>query len=134
MALKSKIPRKQRNFLRKGKLHLIKHVIKAPLSPQLREKYHTRSMGLRVGDLVKIMKGDYKGQTGKIESIQIKKQIVYISNITIEKANGSKSKVPFKPSNLMILELNMSDKWRNKILERKNAKKSPSKKEVAKHE
>ena len=127
MITKSKSPRKQRKFLRVGSFHILKHVISSHLSPELRKKYGVRSIGVRTGDNVKIMRGDYKGKIGKVERVFIHTRSLYIEGISMEKANGAKSKVPISPSNVMIQDLNLSDKWRKEILQRRGAKKAVNK-------
>lgn len=76
-------------------------------------------MGLRKGDKVKIMHGEFKKQEGKVEIINMKKTRVFISGVEVTKKDGTKRMLGLHPSNLMITELNLDDKFRQKILERK---------------
>lgn len=116
---KSKKPRKQRKFLYKAPLHLRRKMIAAHLSKELREKYKTRSMPLRKGDEVEVMRGEFKKRRGKILKIDTKNYKVYIEGITRKKTDGTERLVPFHPSNLKIINLNLEDKRRIKILERR---------------
>ena len=116
---KSKKPRKQRKFLVEAPLHLRRKMIAAHLSKELREKYKRRSLALRKGDEVEIMRGEFKGKKGKVSRIDTKKYRVYIEGITRKKSTGELVQVPIHPSNLRIVGLNLDDKWRKKILERK---------------
>lgn len=116
---KSKKPRKQRKFLYNAPLHLRRKMISAHLSKELREKYKTRSMPLRKGDEVEVMRGEFKKRKGKVLRIDTKKYKVYIEGITRKKTDGTERLVPFHPSNLKIINLNLEDKRRVKILERK---------------
>ncbi len=116
---KSKKPRKQRKFLYNAPLHLRRKMISAHLSKELREKYKTRSMPLRKGDEVEVMRGEFKKRKGKVLRIDTKKYKVYVEGITRKKTDGTERLVPFHPSNLKIINLNLEDKRRVKILERR---------------
>ena len=76
-------------------------------------------MGLKKGDKVKVLRGQFKKHTGSVERIDLKKTRVYISGIEITKKEGTKTTYPIDPSNLVITELNLDDKKRQKIIERK---------------
>jgi len=88
----------------------------AHLSPELREKYKRRSFPVRVGDKVKIMRGEFKGVEGKVIRVDRERQMVYIENVTIKKADGSSVNRPIHVSNVMITELNLDDPYRKKAL------------------
>ncbi|MGC8993263.1 MAG: 50S ribosomal protein L24 [Candidatus Aenigmatarchaeota archaeon] len=115
---KSKKPRKQRKFLREAPLHIRRKIISAHLSKELREKYKRRSLPLRKGDEVKIMRGEFKGTIGKIVRIDTKNYKVYVDTAKKKRTVGTEYLVPISPSNLMIIKLNLDDKYRMKILER----------------
>jgi len=115
---KSKKPRKQRKFLYNAPLHLRRKMISAHLSKELREKYERRSMPLRKGDEVKVMRGEFKGTVGKVVKIDTKKYKVYVDSVKKRRSVGTEYLVPISPSNLMILKLNLDDKYRMKMLER----------------
>lgn len=112
-------PRKQRKYRHNAPLHIRQKFVNAHLSKELREKYNKRSMSLKKGDSVKILRGQFKNKTGKVDEVNLKKTLVYISGIEIVKKDGTKARCPLNPSNLMIAEINMDDKMRQKNLERK---------------
>ncbi|MEM5882912.1 MAG: 50S ribosomal protein L24 [Candidatus Aenigmatarchaeota archaeon] len=116
---KSKKPRKQRKFLYEAPLHLRRKMISAHLSKELREKYKTRSLTLRKGDEVEVMRGEFKKRKGKVSKIDTKNYKVYIEGITRKRTDGTERQVPIHPSNLRIINLNLEDKRRVKILERR---------------
>ena len=116
--IKSKQQRKQRKYRYNAPLHIKQKFVGAHLSKELHKKYGKRSMNVRKGDSVKIMRGQFKNKTGKIEEVGLKKIRAYVSGIEFVKKDGTKSRYPIHPSNLMITELNLDDKMRNKILER----------------
>jgi len=110
----SKKPRKQRKYARNAPKHVKSKLAGCHLSGDLRKKHGKRSMRVRKGDKVKVMIGTFKGKTGKVERIDTRKQRVFITGIELLKKDGSKTMYPVKPSNLMIQELDLSDKKRIK--------------------
>ncbi len=115
----SKQPRKQKKYLYNAPLHIRNKFISAHLSKELIKKYNRRSLPLKKGDTVKIMVGQFKKRTGKIERIDLKKRKVYITNIQVLKKDGTKTYLSISPSNLLIQELDLEDKERKNILDRK---------------
>jgi len=119
MRTKSKKPKKQRKFLYTASLHLRRKLISAHFSKELIKKYKTRSFSVRKGDEVEIMRGTFKKKKGKISRVDSKKYKVYIEGVTRKRTDGTERQVPIHPSNLRIINLNLGDKRRVKILERK---------------
>jgi large subunit ribosomal protein L24 len=117
-------PSKQRKMLFQAPDHIRYKHFAAPLAPELRKSYGTRSLPVRSGDTVRVMRGDHKGFEGKVARVNRKKFRIYVEGLTREKVDGSTVFVPIHPSKVMITKLNLDDKWRKKILERR-------KKEVA---
>lgn len=115
----SRQPRKQRKFRINAPLHIRHKLVSANLSKELRKKYAKRSFPLKKGDEIKIMRGEFKGKTGKIDSVDLKYLRVAIAGINRTKKDGTKVSVYFAPSNLQIKELNLEDKKRKESLERK---------------
>jgi len=112
-------PRKQRKYRYNAPLHIRHKLVSAHLSLELRKKYGKRSIPLRKGDEVKIMRGEFKGLKGIIERVDLKKLKVYIDTLKTKKSDGSEVLRAIDPSNLMITSLNLDDKMRLKVLERK---------------
>ena len=117
--IKSKQPRKQRKYRSNAPLHVKQKFLHAHLSKELRKKYNKRNVALRKGDSVKVMRGQFKNKTGRVDEVSIKKMQVYVNGIEFVKRDATKSRYPLQPSNLMITELNMDDKIRSKIVVRK---------------
>jgi len=115
----SKQRRKQRKYILNAPLNIKHKFLSAHLSKDLIKKYKKRSLPVRKGDKVKILRGQFKGKEGKIEKISTKKTRVFVSGIEIIKIDGTKTNYSIHPSNLLILELNLDDKIRKQILERK---------------
>lgn len=114
-------PSEQRKALYRAPMHRKHKLVSAHLSKELRDKLGIRSLPVRVGDKVLIMKGDLKGRSGKVVEVDLKHLWVKIEGITRKKADGTEIFVKFRPWNLLILELNTKDSWRRKILERRGA-------------
>ncbi len=108
----SKNPSKQRKYQRNAPLHIKRKFLSAHLSKELRQKYGIRSLPIRKGDVVVVMRGNYKGKKAEVEKVDVKETRVFLKGITRKKADGTNVNVPFHPSNLMIVELNLSDKYR----------------------
>ncbi len=116
MARRSAKPRKQRKSLYNAPLHILPKLMSAHLSPELKEKYGRRSFPIRVGDRVRIMRGEFRGVEGKVTGVDRERQLVHIENVTIKKTDGSTVPRPIHISNLMITELNLDDEYRKRAL------------------
>jgi large subunit ribosomal protein L24 len=112
-------PSKQRKMLFQAPDHIRYKHFAASLAPELRKSYGTRSLPVRSGDTVRVMRGDHKGFEGKVARVDRKKFRIYVEGLTREKVDGSTVFVPIHPSKVMITKLNLDDKWRKKILERR---------------
>jgi large subunit ribosomal protein L24 len=115
--MKSKQPRKQRKARYQAPLHKRQKFMRAHLSKSLREKYGRRTFGVRTGDTVKIMRGEYAGTEGKVERLHLKDCMLAIDGATLFKANGEEVPRPVYPSNVMITKLNLEDEMREQTLE-----------------
>ncbi len=119
----SKLPRKQRKFRYNAPLHLRHKFISVTLSKDLRKKHGIRNIPVRVGDKVKVMKGNYSDSTGKVERVDLRSTKVFVENVQKTKADGTKVFYPLSPSNLMITDLKMDDKRREKMVARQRGAK-----------
>lgn len=124
----SRQPRKQRKFRYNAPLHIRRKMMSVNFSKELRKKYGKRNFPIVKGDDVRIMRGEFKNKTGKIENVNMKKMQISIEGIYRTKKDGTKVGVKFDPSNLQIKELELNDKKRKIALERKST--SELKKEI----
>ena len=106
--------RKQRKYVYNAPNHIRHRLLNSNLSKELREKYSKRSIVIRKGDEVKILRGKFAGKTGKITNLNIKKNYVHIENQLIKKKDGTEVPIKFRPSNLVVLELFKDDDKRFK--------------------
>ena len=89
----------------------------ANLSKELRKKYSKKSVSVRSGDSVKVMRGQFRKKTGKIVNVQRKKHTVHIENLQVPKRDGTQAFFPFHPSNVQVIDLNLDDKRRRQKIE-----------------
>ena len=115
----SKQVRKQRKYRYNAPLHIKQKFVHVHLSKELKKKYNKRNLGLKKGDKVKIVRGQFSKHTGAVDKIDLKKSKVYVVGVEITKKEGSKTTYPIDPSNLIITEINIDDKRRQKIVDRK---------------
>jgi large subunit ribosomal protein L24 len=115
----SKNPKKQRKYRANAPIHIKGKYLTVHLDSKKKKKYFCRNLRVRIGDKVKILRGNFKGQEVKVDSLNVNKAKVYSSKITITKKDNSTTQIPLEPSNLLLVNLNLEDKKRLKILERK---------------
>ena len=107
-------PRKQRKYVYNAPYHIRRRIMSAHLSPELRKQYGKRNVTVRKGDTITILRGSFRKHTGKINSVDPVKMAVFIDGVESSRRDGTKVFIPVNPSNLMITELNKSDKRRLK--------------------
>jgi large subunit ribosomal protein L24 len=112
-------PRTQRRRLFQAPAHVRHQHFAAPLSPELKKKHGTNAVPVRVGDTVRIMRGDRKGVEGKVNRVDRAKYRIFVEGVTRTKVDGSTIPISIHPSKAMITSLDLNDKWRKKTLERK---------------
>ncbi|MGI0087238.1 MAG: 50S ribosomal protein L24 [Nitrosotalea sp.] len=106
-------------------LHLVSKQLAAPLSSELQEKHHQRSARVVEGDSVKVLRGEFKGIEGKVTDVSTVKRGIAIEGIKREKLKGGNVDIYIHPSNVMIITLNLDDKWRQSRLEGQKPKTKP---------
>lgn len=114
----SKQPRKQRKALYNAPLHLRRKIMGVNLSKELQKEYGKRALPIRVGDKVQVVRGEFSGYEGKIESVDSKNYKVTVEGVTLNKPDGSSVFLKIHPSNLKIIDLDLKDDKRYKIIER----------------
>jgi len=87
------------------------------LSDKLRERYGTRSLPVKKGDEVEIMRGAFKGHVDKVAEVDRRHYKVYIEDVTVQKADEAKVPYGVHPSNLRIRKLDLSDPWRKEKIQ-----------------
>jgi large subunit ribosomal protein L24 len=112
-------PSKVRKRFFESPIYVKSKRISSHLSDELRSKYKVRSLRVRKGDVVKIMRGEYKGIEGKVTGIDMKTGRITVEGVSREKIVGGTVPIKIHPSKVMIMSLNLDDKWRKDKLEAK---------------
>ena len=112
--------RKQRKYRYNAPLHVRSSFVNVHLDASLRKELGKRSVRVRKGDTVKVLRGSFKGKSGKVERVVLKYSKVYVTGVDMSKGDGTKKLLPLDPTNLMITGLDKSDKKRFNVKEEKN--------------
>jgi large subunit ribosomal protein L24 len=115
----TKSPGKQRKRLFNAPAHIRHKLMAAPLSAELLAQRGVKALPVRKGDTVRVMRGDHKGFEGKVSKVDLKRYRVTLEGLTREKVDGTTVFVTLHPSKIMIKTLNLDDKLRKAVLERK---------------
>lgn len=110
----SKQPRKQVKFRANAPNHIKRTFMGTTLDKVLRKKYGRRTIEVRKGDEVKVMRGKFKGKQGKVGSVDVKRTRIQIEGIQRVKTGGEKLITWFHPSNIKIIILDNEDARRLK--------------------
>ena len=122
-----KNPGKQRKRLFNAPAHIRHKLMSAPLSHELTASRGAKTLPVRKGDTILIKRGDNKGFEGKVSRVDLKAFRIYVEGLTREKVDGTNIFLPIHPSKVEIRNLNLDDKWRKNILERKQHTAKPEK-------
>ncbi|MGD6851382.1 MAG: 50S ribosomal protein L24 [Candidatus Bathyarchaeia archaeon] len=129
-----KNPRKQRKKLFNAPAHIRHKMMAAPLSSELQSSRGAKTLPVRKGDTVRIMRGDNKGFEGKVSRVDLKAYRIYMEGLTREKVDGTNIFLAVHPSKVQIRNLNLDDKYRKETIigrkqapEKKKAKAQPAK-------
>ncbi len=109
-------PRKERKTLYNLPNHLAQRQVSAHLSGDLIKRYNRRSLTVRKGDTVLVMRGDFAGTAGKVIEVVTRDRKIIVENVTVEKADHTKKPRPVDPSNVLVTKLDLTDKFRRSKL------------------
>jgi len=87
-------------------------LLAAALSAELRTTYARRSIPVRAGDTVRIVRGDFSGVEGKVSDVDTARQRLFVEGVTRENVAGTAQKVSVHCTKVLITKLNLDDKWR----------------------
>ncbi len=116
----SRKPRVQRKRLYNASVQRRHKLLGAHLDPGLVNKSKLRlprAIPVRKGDIVRVMRGSFRGKEGKIVSVDSGRGTAVIEGITIEKTDEKKVPRPVHASNLMIIKMDDTDPWRRRKYE-----------------
>ncbi len=100
----SKQPRKKRLAAYNAPIHQRRKKVSAHLSKELRAKLKTRSLELKKGDTVKIIRGSRKGVSGKVTNVDTISSKIFVEKVVIKKQGGKELPIPIEPSNTIITD------------------------------
>lgn len=115
-------PSKVRKKLFAAPLHKRRKLCSAHLAEELMLKYNLRSLQVRKGDTVKVMRGTFKGKVSKVAGVDTRARKITLEGVTQAKADKTQVPLPIDPSNVLITKLDLSDPWRSKKLEARKEK------------
>ena len=118
MRITSVKPGKQRKARANAPLHTRHRMMACHLDRPLIKEYNVRSLPVKKGDTVKIVRGGegVKGVEAKVANVDLRYMKLTIENITIPKADGTQKVRPIEPSNCIITKLDLSDPLRKEKL------------------
>ena len=122
MKVSSKKPSKQRKALFNYKGHQRSKLNSTRLADFLQEEYGIKSLPLRVGDHVRITRGEFTDFEGEVLEIT-KNQRAKIKEATFERTDGTQFYPAIHISNLIITKFykeKKMDAYRAKMIERKS--------------
>ena len=76
---------------------------------QIKKETGKRAVSLRKGDIVKVVRGTFKGKSGKIIGINHAKLKITIEGVKRKKSDGTEIMMPIDPSKIIVEELDKSD-------------------------
>ena len=121
MKVKSKQPRKQRKALYNYKNHERSKLFSTRVADFLRDEYGIKKLPVRVGDQVRVCKGEFKDFEGEV--LEITKNVrCKIKEAQFEKSDGTQFHPAIHVSNLVITKFAKEkklDPWRAQMIERK---------------
>lgn len=114
-----KNPSKQRLRLYNAPAHMRHKLMSAHLAPDLIKSQGVKSLPVRKGDTVRIVRGDHEGFEGKISNVDLKNYRIFLEGLTREKVDGTVIFVSVHPSKVLVKNLNLDDRWRKSTIQRK---------------
>jgi large subunit ribosomal protein L24 len=92
-------------------------LVRGSLSSDLKSKYGKNSIRIRIGDSVKLVRGEYSGVEGKVQHLFPSEGRLTLEGVTREKIAGGTTEVRIHASNVIVTGLNLDDKFRKLKLE-----------------
>ncbi len=102
-------PRKQRKMIYEAPKHRRQKMMKSHLSEKLYERYGMRNVVVRKGDVIRVMRGRFKGHEGKVVEVNLKKMKIAVEGVTIRRTDNKSVQFWLDPSKVEIIKLDLSD-------------------------
>jgi large subunit ribosomal protein L24 len=121
--MKADTSRKKLLEAKAGKSKALLHVhISKTLKQRMKAK--KRSLLVKKGDKVKVMRGGFKGKEGKVAKVNYTRAVVFVEGLTQKGMRGKENMVPLQPSNLLLMDVDMT-KERKELFNATEAKAAP---------
>jgi large subunit ribosomal protein L24 len=114
-------PRKKRKRLHEMHLHQKAKLVRAHLSKELRKQLGKRSIRVKKGDKVKILRGRFKGVSGKVVEVDLRDARVFVEGAIVKNQRGKEKFFPIPASKLLVLELEKRQLKQKKMGEKTGA-------------
>merc|ERR1711904_316584 len=89
--------------------------MKSPLIMELKTKFGVNAVQVHKNDTVRVVRGIFKGRTGKITAVLGNRRVVNIEGVKIEKTNGQTIAFGINPSKCIIIGLDMNERRKLKF-------------------
>jgi large subunit ribosomal protein L24 len=116
MSISPRSPRRQRRAVYTATTFERRRRMTVPLSRELRARFHLRSVPLRKGDTVRVMRGSYVGREERVAKIDRRAYSVTLDNVTLKSGEEKLKPLPVRTNHLLIVRLNLADAWRRQSL------------------
>jgi large subunit ribosomal protein L24 len=110
-------PRRQRRAVYEADTFERRRRMTVPLSRELRRRFHLRSVPLRKGDTVRVMRGSYVGREERVAKLNRRDYTVTLDNVTLKSGEEKLKPLPVRTNHLLIVRLNLADSWRRESLQ-----------------
>jgi large subunit ribosomal protein L24 len=119
MKTETKQPRKQRKARFTASSHYRRRYISSHLSDALIKEFNVRSLPVRKGDVVRVIRGneEFKDKECTVTDIYTKDLKIGLEGVNVKKADGSEVARKIDPSNVIIVKLDLSDQKRRDKLD-----------------
>lgn len=129
--VKSSKPKKQRKFHFEKPSHKKQAGLCGHLDKKLAKQLGMRSLALRKGDEVKVLRGKKSGSSGKVTGVNYEKGTIIVEKLVRKKVSGEEIPWAVHASNVLVTGIDKSDarRFRGKTIERESEEEKPVKKE-----
>jgi large subunit ribosomal protein L24 len=103
----------------------VNRLLSAPLSSGLQSRHGVKSLPVRKGDTVRIVRGDFTGIEGKVTEVDRTRYRLYVEGVTRDKVSGTSTKMTVHASKVQITNLSLDDRWRSKSIEMRKSISKP---------
>ncbi len=116
----SKKPSKTRKEMYNMPMHKASKQVASHLNEKLAKEFKKRSIPVRKGDTVKIIRGDNKGKEGKITAVNRHSRKIFVEKVVTKRSNGEEKQIAIDASKVIIKDVDRTDRKRFEVKKEKN--------------